>query len=142
MWFAGKEKLSSKHNYLNAFDLSRKFKIHLDEKRTQHSLFKDASDYKFNQGHILSSNNIVINPKNASIKDSFLGSIESHSTDLSKIVSQRTNHIYLSIYNPSIKKYEEREIQLDISKYQESYLSPNGQFLVLQDDSNKYLWFT
>lgn len=141
VWFAGKEKLSSKHNYLNAFDLSRKIKIHLDEKRTQHSLFKDASDYKFNQGHILSSNNIVINPKNASIKDSFLGSIESHSTDLSKIVSQRTNHIYLSIYNPSIKKYEEREIQLDISKYQESYLSPNGQFLVLQDDSNKYLWF-
>lgn len=141
VWFAGKEKHSNKHNYLNAFDLSRKFKIHLDEKRAQHSLFKDASYYKFNQGHILSSNNIVINPKNASIKDSFLGSIESHSTDLSKIVSQRTNHIYLSIFNPSIKKYEEREIHLDTNKYQESYLSPNGQFLVLQDDSNKYLWF-
>lgn len=141
VWFAGKEKPSSRHNYLNAFDLSRKFKIHLDEKRAQHSLFKDASDYKFNQGHILSSNNVIINPKNAGIKDSFLGSIESHSTDLSKIVSQRTNHIYLSIFNTSINKYEEREIQLDTNKYQESYLSPNGQFLVLQDESNKYLWF-
>lgn len=141
VWFVGEEKFSKEHNYLNALDLSSKFKIQLDEKRAQHSLFKDASDYKFHQGHILSSNNIVINPKSASIKDSFLGNIESHSTDLSKIVSQRINHIYLSIYNTSLKKYEEREIKLDINKYQESYLSPNGQFLVLQDDSNKYLWY-
>ena len=141
VWFAGKEKHSNEHNYLNAFDLSRKFKIQLDEKRAQHSLFKDASDFQFNQGHILSSNNIVINPKSAIIKDSFLGSIESHSPDLNKIVSQRINHIYLSLYNTSLKKYQEREIKLDTNKYQESYLSPNGQFLVLQDDSNKYLWF-
>ena len=141
VWFAGKEKHSSVHNYLNAFDLSRKFKIQLDEKRAQHSLYKDASDFQFNQGNILSSNNIVINPKNAIIKDSFLGSIESHSLDLNKIVSQRINHIYLSLYNTSLKKYKEREIKLDTNKYQESYLSPNGQFLVLQDDNNKYLWF-
>ncbi|WP_145990491.1 hypothetical protein [Psychroflexus sp. MES1-P1E] len=141
VWFAGKEKHSSEHNYLNAFDLSRKFKIQLDEKKAQHSLFKDASDFQFNQGHILSSNKIVINPKSAVIKDSVLGSIEAHSPDLSKIVSQRINHIYLSLYNTSLKKYQEREIKLDSNKYQESHLSPNGQFLVLQDDSNKYQWF-
>ena len=141
VWFAGKEKHSSVHNYLNAFDLSRKLKIQLDEKRAQHSLYKDASDFKFYQGNILSSNNIVIDPKTAIIKDSFLGSIETHSPDLNKIVSQRLNHIYLSLYNTSLKKYQEREIKLDINKYQESYLSPNGQFLVLQDDNNKYLWF-
>jgi hypothetical protein len=141
VWFVGKEKFSKEHNYLNALDLSSKFKIQLDEKRAQHSLFKDASDYIFKQGYILSSNKLVINPKSASIKDSFLGSIESHSMDLSKIVSQRTNHIYLSIFNTSLKKYEEREIKLDNNKYQESYLSPNGQFLVLQDDSKKYLWY-
>lgn len=141
VWFADKEKYLSKYNYLNAFDLSRKFKIQFNEKKAQHSLFKDASDFQFNQGHILSSNNIVINPKSAIIKDSFLGSIESHSPDLNKIVSQRINHIYLSLYNASLKKYQEREIKLETNKYQESYLSPNGQFLVLQDDSNKYLWF-
>lgn len=141
LWFAGKEKLSSGHNYLNAFDLSSKLQIQLNEKRAQHSLFKTASDYSFNQGYILSSNNIVINPKNAGIKDSFLGKIESHSSDLDKIVSQRINHIYLSTYNRSLKKYQEKEIKLDANKYQESYLSPNGQFLVLQDDSNKYLWY-
>jgi hypothetical protein len=141
VWYEGKEKHLSEHNFVNVFDLSRKSKVHLDEKRAQHSLFKDASDFQFNQGHIQSSNNIIINPKNTIVKDSVIGYIESHSTDLCKIVSQRTNHIYLSLYNTSLKKYQEREIKLDTNKYKESYLSPNGQFLVLQEDSNKYLWF-
>lgn len=141
VWYSGKEKFSKEYNYLNALDLSSKSKIQLEEKRAQHSLFKDASDYEFNQGYILSSNNIVINPKNANIKDSYLGKIESHSSDLSKIVSHRTHHIYLSKFDNSLKKYQEKEIKIDINKYQESYLSPNGQFLVLEDDSNKYLWY-
>jgi hypothetical protein len=141
VWFTGNEKISKEHNYLNGLDLSNKFKIQLDEKRAQDSLFKDASEYKFNEGYILSSNNIIINAKNANIKDSFLGSIESHSKDLGKIVTQRLNHIYLSIFNTTLKKYEEREIKLDSNKYMESYLSPNGQFLVLKDRSNEYLWY-
>jgi len=141
VWFEGVEKDSFKHKYLSGYDLFSKFVIQLDEKRAQHSLFKDASNYKFNQGHILSSNGIVINPRTTEIKDSFIGTVESHSLDLNKVVSQRINHIYLSVYNKSIKKYEQREIKLDTNTYRESYLSPNGQFLVLQDHKNKYLWF-
>ena len=141
VWFVGDDKFNKERNYLNALDLSSKFKIQLDEKRAQHSLFKCASDYEFTQGYILSSNNIVINPKNGKIKDSFLGNIESHSTNLNKIFSQRVNDVYLSTFNASSKKYEEKEVELNINKYHESYLSPSGQFLVLQDSSNKYLWY-
>lgn len=141
VWYEGEEKYVSGKKFLNAFDLSRKSKIHLNEKIAQHSLFKNASDFKFYIGFIKSSNDILVNPKNANIKDSVIGYIESHSKDLFKIVSQRSNHLYLSIYNQSLKKFQEREIKLETNKYQESYLSPNGKFLVLQDDTNKYIWF-
>src|SRR5690606_15260093 len=88
-----------------------------------------------------SSNQIVLNPETLEIKDAFIGNIESHSKQLNKIVSHRTNKIYLSKFNPQIAKYELAEISIDDNKYKESYLSPNGQFLVLQDESNKYSFY-
>lgn len=141
IWHSGRVKHQERGTRLYVFNLTNKTNKRLDEKRAQHSVFKDASKYKFKQGYILSSNSIVIDPRTANIKDAFIGSIESHSLQLNKIVSRRANHLYLSIFNPSNKKYEEQEIKLDIKKFQESYLSPDGQFLVLKGASNKYSYF-
>ena len=98
-------------------------------------------DFKFFEKYALSSNQIVFNPETLEIKDAFIGNIESHSKQLNKIVSHRTNKIYLSKFNPQNAKYELSEISIDDNKYRESYLSPNGQFLVLQDESNKYSFY-
>lgn len=141
IWYRGKEKNISNTKYLNAFDLKNCTRILIDEQKVQHSLFKDALDFKFFEKYALSSNQIVLNPETLEIKDAFIGNIESHSKQLNKIVSHRTNKIYLSKFNPQIAKYELAEISIDDNKYKESYLSPNGQFLVLQDESNKYSFY-
>jgi hypothetical protein len=141
IWYRGKEKNISNTKYLNAFDLKNCTRILIDERKVQHSLFKDALDFKFFENYALSSNQIVFNPGTLEIKDAFIGTIEFHSKQLNKIVSHRTNKIYLSKFNPQITKYELSEILIDDNKYKESYLSPNGQFLVLQDESNKYSFY-
>jgi hypothetical protein len=141
IWYSGKEKYVSSKNYLNAFDLKTCSRIIIDERKVQHSLFKDAFDFKFFEKYALSSNQIVFNPVSLEIKDAFVGAVESYSKDLDKIVSHRANIVYLSIFNTQTRKYELSEIPIDDHKYKESYLSPNGQFLVLQDESNKYAWY-
>lgn len=141
IWYSGKEKYVSNTKHLNAFDLKTCSKILIDEHKVQHSLFKDAGDYKFYKGYALSSNQIVFNPISLEVRDAFVGTIESYSQNLNKIVSHRTNVIYLSVFNTQSRKYELSEIPIDDHKYKESYLSPNGQFLVLQDESNKYAWY-
>ena len=141
IWYRGKEKYISNTKYLDAFDLKNCTRILIDEQKVQHSLFKDAFDFKFFEKYALSSNQIVFNPQTLEIKDAFIGNIETHSKQLNKIVSHRTNNIYLSKFNPHIGKYELSEISIDDNKYKESYLSPDGQFLVLQDESNKYSFY-
>jgi len=141
VWYSGKEKYVSSTNYLNAFDLKIGSRILIDEQRVQHSIFKDATDFKFYNRYALSSNQIVFNPKSLEVKDAFIGTVESHSKQLDKIVSHQTNVIYLSVFNIQTGKYELSEIPIDDHKYKESYLSPNGQFLVLQDESNRYVWY-
>ena len=141
IWYSGTKKEVSDFRFINVFDLNNSTKIEFNEKNVQHSIFKDASDFKFKEGYALSSNKIVFNPRTYEVKDAYIGFIVSYSKDLKKIVSHRTNIIYLSVYNSLIGKYEISEIPLDEHKYKESYLSPNGQFLVLQDETDKYSWY-
>ena len=141
IWYSGTEKYVSNTNYLNAFDLKTCSRIIIDERKVQHSLFKDSSDFKFFKKYALSSNQIVFNPKTLEIKDAFIGNIESHSKQLNKIVTHRTNNIYLSKFNAQIGKYELSEIPIVEDKYRESYLSPDGQYLVLKDEDKKYSYY-
>lgn len=141
IWYRGNEKYVSNSKYLNAFDLKNCTKIFFDEKSIQNSFLKDALEYKFFEKYALSSNQVVFNPETFEVKDAFIGIFQSHSINLNKIVSHRSSNIYLSKFNIEIGKYELSEIALDDKKYKESYLSPNGQFLVLQDDSNKYSYY-
>lgn len=141
IYYRGNEKNGDDLRYLNAFDLKNCTRIFLDEKKVQHSLFKDASDFKFFETYAMSSNQIVFNPETLEVKDAFVGIIESHSKQLNKIVSHRLNKIYLSVFNPSIGKYELLEITFDEKKFRESYLSPNGEFLVLQEKSDEYMYY-
>jgi len=141
IWYSTKDKSIPNAKELSAFDLKDCFHVQHNKKGEQHTLFKDASNFKFKRGYALSSNQIIFNPRTFEIKDSYVGLIEAHSQNLEKVVSHRINNIYLSVYNSLSKKYEASKIPLEEHKYKESYLSPNGQFLVLQDETDKYLWY-
>jgi len=141
IWYIGKEKYLSSTNYLSAFDLKVCSIVFFDEKIVQHSIFKDATDFKFYDRYALSSNQIVFNPKSLEFKDAFIGIFESYSEQLNKIVSHRTNVIYLSVYSNLTGKFELTEIPIENHKYNASYFSPNGQFLVLQEENNRYIWY-
>jgi len=142
IWYSGVEKLHNPNKtYLNCFLLADESCLCMDEDKTQHSLYKDSSDYIIQQDYILSSNKILIQAKSGSVKDSILGDIILTSEKLDKVVSRRGEHIYLSKFNPASNKYFENEINIDDINYKEAYLSPNGKYLMLQDNSNAYLWY-
>lgn len=142
IWYSGVEKLDNVNNkYLNCFLLSAELSICMNEDKTQHSLYKDSSDYIIQKDYILSSNSILIHPKSGAVKDSVLGDIILASDKLDKVVSRRGEHIYLSEFNAATNKYSENEIQIDDINYKEAYLSPNGKYLMLQNNSNAYLWY-
>jgi hypothetical protein len=138
IWYSVGEKGS-----IQIFDLLLCSHLKFDLAKASHSSYKNASDYKFSDNYILSSNEVIINPRNADIKDACVGKIESNSESLNKIVSSRLNHIYISVFNKKSKKYEEFEIILSDNQtnYKESYFSPNGQFLMLQNNLNEYMWY-
>jgi len=140
IWYTGKDKYLSNKNNLYAFDLKVCSRIFIEEQMVQHSIYKDPI-IGFYEKYAFSSKNIIFNPLNLEVKDAFIGKLESYSERLNKIVSYRSNIIYLSIFDTQSKKYKLSEITVDNQKFKESYISPNGQFLVLQDETNKYLWY-
>lgn len=141
LWYRGKEKDISHKRYLNAFDLKSCTNVFVNEQDLKHSIFKDALDFKFFSNYALSSNQIVFNPRTFQIKDAFEGKIDSHSKDLNKIFSHRINTFYISKFNSQSGKYDLLEVTIDEKKYSESYLSPDGHFLVLKDESKKYAYY-
>ncbi len=141
IYYSGKQKYNSNAKYLEAFDLKVFSQIFIDERMLKHSQFQTSSDFYFHEDYAMSSNKVLFNPLNLEVKDAVIGSLEYYSTNLNKIVSYRTNIIYLSVFEPQVGKYKLFEIQIENQSFKESYLTPNGQFLMLQDDSNKYIWF-
>jgi hypothetical protein len=142
IWYSGSSKDAvSGNSYLKGFILSHCTSFQVDETKAQHSIYKDSADYTFREKYILSSNKIVINPRNGEIFDSSIGSIISISPDLTKLLSSRDRRLYLSVYDTTQSKYTDTEIDLEESVYGESYLSPNGRFLVLQKERDEYLWY-
>ena len=136
VWYSEpeREKDTNKQRRVCAYDLSSDSFISFDQNRTRYLMSKDISNYNFEKGYIQDSNEIIINPQTTAIKDSVVGTIESYSSDFNKIVTSRSDHIYLFIYNNSSNKYEEKDgIELGTNNIQESYLSPDGKFLVLKE---------
>lgn len=140
IWYYGKSQYSNL-NFLYAYDLKSCSPILIDKDKIEYSIFKESGEFAFYKSYALSPNHIVFNPTTLEIMDAFIGKMESYSEDLGKIVSHRSNAIYLSTYDSKLRKYHLSEIMIDEERYKESYLSPNGQFLVLQEENNQYVWY-
>lgn len=137
IWFYRRNDIN---NIIHAFDLKTSSDIAVDLKRLEHSSYKNPLNLKFFNNYALSSSDVVFNPKTLQIKGTFLGEIESNSQNLNKLFVRRGNTVYISLFNSELEDYELLEIALDKDQYKESYLSPNGRFLVLQNESNEYVW--
>ena len=142
IWYAGKEKsVPQDARFISAYDLKLNKHLQTNETLLKHSVFKDASAFKFTESYFLSSSQTLINPKNGEVKDAVVGSIVTISESLNKVISRRDNLLYLSQFDTTINKFIDTEVEIPITKYKEAYLSPNGKFLVLQNDTNQYLLF-
>lgn len=142
IWYShGKKNHINDAQYLKGYSLTSGKSIEVNEVAAQHSLFKDASVFMFKQGYISSSNKMLLNPKTGTIRYAAFGNIITYSDSLSKVITRRENHLYLLKYEADSKTYVDQEISIEQEKYQESYLSPDGNFLVLKKQTNEYVWY-
>ncbi|MBX0335540.1 hypothetical protein K3G39_20100 [Pontibacter sp. HSC-14F20] len=139
LWYSpGEMDKVSDTRLLHGFNLAtgRKVAVNIDE--AKHSQYKADSDFIFGKDYILSSNKVLIHPANGNIRDAAFDSILAYSDSLNKVITRRGEHIYLMQYNAESSKYENHEINLIGTFYRESFLSPNGRYLVLKEKSNDY----
>jgi hypothetical protein len=141
LWYRGKCKNTSNSDYLKAFNLENCTTLFIDNQIFKQLIFKGTFDFAFFEKYAISPNKHVFNPVSLEVKDVFEGIIESQSEKLNKISSYRNKNIYLSLYNHENNKYELTQISFEDKSFNESYLSPNGQFLVLNDDNDKYSFY-
>ena len=66
------------------------------------------------------------------------GEIIAVSTNLTKVVSRRASELHVYTYQLAEANYVSQLVPLPLLAYQESYLSPDGEFLVLKDKAQHY----
>ncbi len=76
--------------------------------------------------------------KNSNKISGIIGEIISSSESFKKVISRRSNLMYLNTLNLNTNHYEGIEVDLPVNNFDESYLSPNGQFLVLKRSGDQY----
>jgi hypothetical protein len=103
-------------------------------------LLKTARAFKFNQGYVLADNKALITA-DGKVKATIPGDIVAFSTSLNKIVCRRDQELYVLNYQSNGLNYTSATIPFPLLNYQESYLSPDGKFLVLKDKTHKYLLY-
>ncbi|MBK5192656.1 MAG: hypothetical protein JJE07_05485 [Flavobacteriaceae bacterium] len=128
--------------YLQAYDLESNKKNNFFSLPEEKNFYIDYSHFNFKDNYFSRyRTEVLIHPKTGEVKDAAIGNIITSTIDLNKVITKRNQKIYLLIFNHSIKKYEETEIAIENSIYLESYISPNGNFLVLQNDTEEYVLF-
>ncbi len=128
-------------HYLKGYNLITRNQIFLTDTVIKHSRFTDAQEIVFKEKYFLSSSKALVHPLNCEIKDAAFGCIINTSNSLNKVITRRDENIYLLIFDANSKKYSEEIIELNIQKYSESYFSPNGKYLILQNQPNEYVYY-
>lgn len=141
VWYSGVPKDSDGLKSLNMFSLDSNKVIELNENKAEHSKYKDASEYIFLSNYIKSSNGIIINPTSGKIGKAFNAPILTLSENHNKVITLRGFELSLWITNNSFNEYKEYNIRPGLQYFSESYLSPDGRFLVLRNKSNQYSWY-
>jgi hypothetical protein len=138
LWYKGDTKYISGTRYISAFDLSNCRRIFFNETFVGHSLFKDADTFVFHRNYAKSSNNVIFNPSTLEVKGAIIGLLLNESEFLNKILSRREDELYLSIYDNEEMAYKPIRLNIENKTYSESYLSGDGNYLVLREGLGKY----
>lgn len=96
------------------------------------------STYNFNEDFFTSSNKDIFNPFTGELKNTIIGNLLSFSDSFEKTISRRNNVIFLTIKNYLTNLVSTHEIKVEEQLYEESYLSPNGNFLMFKKNDNSY----
>jgi WD40 repeat protein len=141
IWYSGNPRINTESIQLKAFDLTKSSKIPVNDYKIYTSSYNYLLKYQFQEGFAISNDQILFNPRNFDVKSSIVGKLEDYSIKLDKIVSNRDNNLLLSKFNYKTLKYDLEEISINSEKFKESYMSPDGRFLVLQEMNNTYYYY-
>ena len=136
IWFANSS--NQEYNTLESLELNTGNSIKISDTLLKNYKFKSLQDVEFDETHFKIKNLGTFTTKEARNVNGILGEIISSSDNFNDVLSRRSNLIYKNTYNDLIKKYESIEIKLIHISFDESYLSPNGEFLVLKKSSDQY----
>ncbi len=103
--------------------------------------YKSINEVEFNKTFFKIKNLGLFDIKTSKRISGIVGEIVSSSESFTKVISRRSNILYLNTLNINTHHYESNEIDLPTNNYDEAYLSPNGQFLVLKKSSDEYSLF-
>ena len=103
-------------------------------------LLRSALMFKFNAGYVLADNKALITA-DGQVRATVPGAIVAVSTDVNKVICRRDQELYVLNYESKEMNYTSITIPFPLLNYEESYLSPDGKFLVLKDKTNKYLLY-
>lgn len=135
IWYHSKEGEKD----LNCFFLKDGTSVKINDRKIKNDIYSKVN-YTFKSDYIL-ANGILINPKDATIKDSQIGELICYSESLNKVLTKRMFKLHFLKFNLDSTLYFEKEIKIGESKYNESYLSPDGGFLMLSNEANTYLLY-
>jgi|GEM_PF-720221 hypothetical protein len=138
IWHKGESKHISGNRYISAFDLTNCRRLFFNETFVGHSLFKDADAFVFHKNYAKSSNNVIFSPSTLEVKGAIIGTLINESAFLNKMLSRRGDELYLSLYDEEGMSYKPIRINIEDKAYSESYLSGDGNYLVLREGLGKY----
>ena len=72
------------------------------------------------------------------VRASVPGILVAVSTDLTKVISRRGQELYVLTYQQEVQNYTSQTVVLPLVNYEESYMAPDGKFLVLKDKTQRY----
>lgn len=135
-------KLNDENIYsLKAFEIVSGNNIDITNNKLRNFKTKKYTDFKFFKNYFMIDNDSYFNIDNLEMRDGIIGDISNVTATLNKIISRRGDKIYLNLYNKNLSKYDLHEITLKSKFIIESYLAPNGNYLILQEEYGKYLYY-
>ena len=101
----------------------------------------DPAITRFEKNYGIARNNFVFSALTGNLLAPFVGILQGISEKLTKIVILREKKLYLGLFNTAEKSYDLQELPVQFEKYEESFMSPNGNFLVLKKEAGKFEYF-
>ncbi|RQP11529.1 MAG: hypothetical protein EAS48_06170, partial [Chryseobacterium sp.] len=111
------------------------------ENRIIHSKSYKRTDRLIIKKDVAYYNDVISNPFSGKEYGQVLGEKKFISAKFSKVIVSRDGALYLGKFNFKEKIYDYEKLDIEIEKYNESFLSPDGKYLVLSKEIGNYELF-